>query len=101
MLSKTSSTPSVDTLLTGLAMGESPRWHGNRLWFCDWGSREVLTVERKGDREVVLRTEFELPFCIDWLPDHVSSIGIKTRPPSDSAEKTRSASISLSILSVR
>jgi sugar lactone lactonase YvrE len=28
-----------------------------------------LTVERKGDREVVLRTEFELPFCIDWLPD--------------------------------
>jgi hypothetical protein len=24
------------TLLTGLAFGESPRWHKGRLWFCNW-----------------------------------------------------------------
>jgi hypothetical protein len=26
----------VRTLVTGLAMGESPRWHENRLWLSDW-----------------------------------------------------------------
>jgi SMP-30/Gluconolactonase/LRE-like region len=67
MLSEASSTPGVATLLTSLAMGESPRWHGDRLWFCDWGAQEVLTVDRTGNREVILRTQFELPFCIDWL----------------------------------
>jgi sugar lactone lactonase YvrE len=69
MLSEASSTPGVATLLTSLAMGESPRWHGDRLWFCDWGAQEVLTVDRTGNREVILRTQFELPFCIDWLPN--------------------------------
>jgi hypothetical protein len=30
--------PEVQTLLTGLAFGESPRWHEGRLWFADWGT---------------------------------------------------------------
>jgi sugar lactone lactonase YvrE len=50
-------------------MGESPRWHDNRLWFSDWGAREILAVDRDGNSEVVVRTPFDLPFCIDWLPD--------------------------------
>ena len=53
----------------GLAMGESPRWHENRLWFSDWGAREIVAVDRDGAREVVVRTPFDFPFCIDWLPD--------------------------------
>ena len=28
-------------LLTGIVFGESPRWHDGRLWFSDWGAREV------------------------------------------------------------
>jgi hypothetical protein len=24
-------------LLTDLVIGESPRWHDGRLWFCHWG----------------------------------------------------------------
>jgi sugar lactone lactonase YvrE len=24
------------TLMTGIAFGESPRWHDDRLWFSDW-----------------------------------------------------------------
>jgi sugar lactone lactonase YvrE len=32
----------VKTLLTGLAMGESPRWHDDRLWFSDWGAQEII-----------------------------------------------------------
>jgi sugar lactone lactonase YvrE len=57
------------TLLTGLAMGESPRWHDNRLWLPDWGAREILATDADGRSQVVVRTPFELPFCIDWLPD--------------------------------
>ena len=57
------------TLLTGIAMGESPRWRDDRLWFSDWGAQEIVAVDVDGNSEVVLRTSFELPFCIDWLPD--------------------------------
>jgi sugar lactone lactonase YvrE len=56
-------------LLTGLAIGESPRWHEGRLWFSDWGAQEVIAVDVDGKSEVTLRTQFGLPFCFDWLPD--------------------------------
>jgi sugar lactone lactonase YvrE len=59
----------VKTLLTGLAMGESPRWREDRLWFSDWGAQEIIAVDLDGNSEVVVRTSFGLPFCIDWLPD--------------------------------
>jgi sugar lactone lactonase YvrE len=26
----------LHTLMTGIMFGESPRWHEERLWFCDW-----------------------------------------------------------------
>lgn len=61
--------PEVQTLLTGLAMGESPRWHEGRLWFSDWGAQEIIAVDLDGNGTVVVRTSFGLPFCIDWLPD--------------------------------
>ena len=69
MSSKPSPTPEVQTLLTGLAMGESPRWHENRLWFSDWGAQEIVAVGLDGKSEVIVRVPFGLPFCIDWLPD--------------------------------
>ena len=28
-------------ITTGLAMGESPRWHDGRLWVSDWGAQEI------------------------------------------------------------
>ena len=36
-------------LLTGLVIGESPRWHEGRLWFANWGTREILAVDLEGD----------------------------------------------------
>ena len=33
------------TLAEGLVMGESPRWHGNRLWVSDMFGREVVAVD--------------------------------------------------------
>src|SRR5215471_8912820 len=59
----------MKTLLTGLAMGESPRWHEDRLWLSDWGAQQIIASDLEGNREVVLRVPFSLPFCIDWLPD--------------------------------
>ncbi len=69
MSSKPSPAPEVQTLSTGLAMGESPRWHEHRLWFSDWGAQEITAVDLDGNSEVVVRVPFGLPFCIDWLPD--------------------------------
>ena len=66
---KDSGPPEIGTLLIGLAMGESPRWHEDRLWFSDWGAQEIVAADLDGNSEVVVRTPFALPFCIDWLPD--------------------------------
>jgi sugar lactone lactonase YvrE len=60
--------PELKALVTGLGLGESPRWHEDRLWFSDWGAREVLAVDADGKSEVILRVS-SLPFCIDFLPD--------------------------------
>lgn len=56
------------SLMTGLVLGESPRWHDGRLWFCDWGAHDVVAVDLDGPSEVVVRVP-SFPFCIDWLPD--------------------------------
>ncbi len=70
MPSNETSKPSVQTLMTGIAFGESPRWHDDRLWFSDWGAQEVVAVDLEGNGEVMVRVDFPtFPMCIDWLPD--------------------------------
>ncbi len=69
MQSKSTSTRDVKILVSGLAMGESPRWHEGRLWFADWGAQEIIAVDPDRQSEIAVRTSFELPFCIDWLRD--------------------------------
>jgi sugar lactone lactonase YvrE len=62
--------PDFETLLTGLAYGESPRWHDGRLWFSNWVGQEIVAVTPEGERDVILHVPFEtIPFSIDWLPD--------------------------------
>ena len=53
----------------GLAFGESPRWHDGRLWVCNWGTGEIVTVDADGNSEVVLTIPAVLPYSIDRLPD--------------------------------
>ncbi len=60
--------PQPKVLLTGISFGEQPRWHENRLWFSDWGPREVIAVDLEGRSEVMLRAP-SFPCCVDWLPD--------------------------------
>lgn len=70
MPSKESAKPEVQTLLTGIAFGESPRWHDDRLWFCDWGAQQVVAVDLEGKSDVIVQVGFPaFPMCIDWLPD--------------------------------
>ncbi|MFD1935636.1 MULTISPECIES: SMP-30/gluconolactonase/LRE family protein [Nonomuraea] len=56
------------TLLTGRGLVESPRWHGDRLYFSDWSAGEVIALDLDGDDEVVAHVE-SLPLCTAWLPD--------------------------------
>jgi sugar lactone lactonase YvrE len=55
-------------VLSGLAFGESPRWHDGQLWVSDWGAGEVLTVDPSGTSDVVARVS-SFPMCIDFLRD--------------------------------
>jgi sugar lactone lactonase YvrE len=55
-------------LLTGISFGEQPRWHEDRLWFSDWGTREIIAVDLDGNTEVMLEAP-AFPCCVDWLPD--------------------------------
>jgi sugar lactone lactonase YvrE len=52
----------------GIVFAEQPRWHDGRLWFSDWGRREVIAVDAAGERDVILQAP-SFPLCIDWLPD--------------------------------
>jgi sugar lactone lactonase YvrE len=68
MVRKQAGKTELRTLMTGLALGESPRWHAGRLWLSDWGAQELIAVDLDGTSEVIARVP-TLPFCFDWLPD--------------------------------
>jgi len=59
----------VKTLIGGLVVGESPRWHDGRLWFCNWGAQEIRTVDLNGNSVVVAKGPKPIGYCIDFLPD--------------------------------
>ncbi|MFI6599403.1 SMP-30/gluconolactonase/LRE family protein [Nonomuraea sp. NPDC050536] len=58
-------------LLSGLGIPESPRWHEDRLWFCNWIDRQIVAVGLDGTPEVFpARSQGQLMgYSIDWLPD--------------------------------
>jgi sugar lactone lactonase YvrE len=62
------------TLMSGLGVGESPRWHEGRLWFSNWGAQEIVAVDVEGvdvegKAEVIAQGPKFAGYCIDWLPD--------------------------------
>lgn len=55
-------------LATGIYFGEGPRWRNGRLWFSDFYSGRVCSVDLAGN----LRTELQLdgrPSGLGWMPD--------------------------------
>src|SRR5947208_6096792 len=61
-------TNGMRTLLTGLGLVESPRWHGDRLYFSDWSAGEVIAVDVTGASTTVAHVA-SLPLCTAWLPN--------------------------------
>ena len=57
----------IKMLMDGIVLGECPRWHDERLWFSDWGARELIAVDMDGGHEVIDRFD-TMPFSFDWLP---------------------------------
>jgi sugar lactone lactonase YvrE len=61
--------PELDVVMTGLTLGESPRWHDGRLWVCNWIGGQVLAVALDGHGELVCTVPTTIPFSIDWDRD--------------------------------
>ncbi len=61
--------PPARTLLTGLAMVESGRWHDGRLWFAHWGVGEVVAVDMAGHAEVMAPGPPMMGWSIEWTTD--------------------------------
>src|SRR5579859_6772134 len=60
----------VRTLVDGLVVGESPRWHDGRLWLANWGASEIIAVNSDGTTETMLKVPGQgVPISLDWLPD--------------------------------
>jgi sugar lactone lactonase YvrE len=52
----------------GLLFGESPRWHGGRLWYSDFYDHAVHALAPDGPDERVLEVDGQ-PSGLGWLPD--------------------------------
>ena len=55
-------------LLDGLTLPECPRWHDSKLWFSDFFTHRVMTVDLDGHAESVVEVPRQ-PSGLGWLPD--------------------------------
>ncbi|MFI6599074.1 SMP-30/gluconolactonase/LRE family protein [Nonomuraea sp. NPDC050536] len=58
----------LETLVSGGAFFEGPRWHDGRLWVSDFWRHEVYAVSPSGDTETVASVPGS-PSGLGWLPD--------------------------------
>src|SRR5438128_5702543 len=59
---------SMDTLVDGLTFPEAPRWRDGKLWFSDFYTHRVLTVDPRGTLETVVEVP-QRPSGLGWTPD--------------------------------
>jgi sugar lactone lactonase YvrE len=57
-----------DVLVGGLTFPEAPRWRDGKLWFSDFYSHRVLTVDLDGRLETVVEVP-QRPSGLGWRPD--------------------------------
>jgi sugar lactone lactonase YvrE len=55
-------------LTEGLMFPECPRWHEGKLWFSDMLAHKVMTVDLKGNTELIVEVPGS-PAGLGWLPD--------------------------------
>lgn len=56
-------------VLSDLAVGESVRWHGGRVWVANWGGGEIVSAKADGSDRFTIPVPMTLPISFDWLPD--------------------------------
>lgn len=61
-------TRELTEIANGFTYLEGPRWHDGRLWFVDFYTHTVNTVDQSGDVETVAVVE-QQPSGLGWLPD--------------------------------
>jgi len=55
-------------LIDGLGFPEGPRWHDGKLWFSDFRTKKVMTVDLEGNAETIAEVPGQ-PSGLGWLPD--------------------------------
>jgi len=58
----------TEVLIDGLWFPECSRWHNGKLWFSDMAARSVMTVDLKGNTDVIVDVPGQ-PAGLGWLPD--------------------------------
>ncbi len=82
----------------GLGLGESPRWHGGRLYLSDWVKREIIAIDGAGRIEIIARVD-AMPFSFAFLPDGQMVLLAGTQLSVRSADGTIAPHADLSALS--
>jgi sugar lactone lactonase YvrE len=57
------------TLLTGLTVGESVRWHDGRVWVANWNESQIVSCAEDGSDRDAVEAPAGVPISFDWLPD--------------------------------
>jgi sugar lactone lactonase YvrE len=57
-----------EILLAGLTFPEAPRWRAGKLWFSDFYTNRVMTVDLAGRAETVAEVP-KRPSGLGWMPD--------------------------------
>ena len=55
-------------LADGIYFGEGPRWHDNKLWFSDFYSHKVMTLDENNVLETICEVPNQ-PSGLGWLPN--------------------------------
>jgi sugar lactone lactonase YvrE len=58
----------LSVLAENLGFTEGPRWHDGKLWFSDFISRKVHTIDRSGNISDIVEVP-NVPSGLGWLPD--------------------------------
>jgi hypothetical protein len=65
----------MDTVITGLDLLESARWHDGRLWVADWTAGLIRAIDPAGAVQVVVEHRSS-PMCFDFLPNPPANEGL-------------------------
>ena len=58
----------TEILIEGLTFTEGPRWREDRLFFSDFFTKRVRSVDLQGNVETIVETEYQ-PSGLGWRPD--------------------------------